>query len=216
MKKTILIYRFVLLIPFLASSYDAASQSNFKKDIVDNEPPAKSIAEKGVPLAINAMPIATNIYFNQGKITSTGRIVAKADVTFKSTYAIELKPGFQAEAGSNFKAIIAAETINISPVISNLNQKNLEKIKENCFTYRLFPNPVSENFNLEIATSTDGIAEIIVFNTLGDIQITKKMRINKGIEQFSINCNNWATGLYLVCIKINDSVTTERMIVTSH
>ena len=61
-----------------------------------------------------------------------------------------------------------------------------------------------------------GTAEIVVFNTLGSVEAMKPYTINKGIQQFSIDCNDWSSGLYYVRIKMNDTIKTERVVISNH
>ena len=216
MKNTFLPRRFVFLMPFLACSYVAVSQSvdNLNAQPPKNNSPTIDLPDKGVPMAINALPVASNTYFNYGKITSTGKIMADANVTFKSTYAIQLKTGFSAEIGATFKAIIGNPDEDPT-IIANKKRQELAIANQSHFTYRIFPNPVSESFNLEISADKEGAAEITVVNVLGAVLLTKSLTVNKGIQQLPINCSDWTSGLYLVRIKINDSIKSEHIVVNN-
>ena len=207
MKSIFLPIRLFFVLFCLVLLSDATAQS------LAQSTTAPSLPEKGVPMAVNALPIATNTYYNKGKITSSGRVIANTEVTFKSAYAIELKPGFVVEEGSFFEAIIGD---NNPITATNLKRNDLTNPVQQSFTHRLFPNPVSESFTLEINAEKEGNAEIVVFNALGSVEAMKPYTINKGIQQFSIDCNDWSSGLYYVRIKMNDTIKTERVVVHNH
>lgn len=216
MKNTQLPFRLLILFSSLLISQGAIAQVN---NLTTTQSPnsSKDLPDKGVPLAINALSIIAKTYTNEGKITSTGTVEAKSSVTFKSGYAIELKPGFVAEKGSFFEAYIS--TNDNANGVKNITLKkgnNESNTPTQNMTHRLFPNPSSESFTLEITAENEGKVDIIVFNALGSVQLTKPFALNKGSQQVSINCNDWAAGLYLVSIKTNDTVKSERLVISKH
>lgn len=217
MKNALLPFRFLILFSCLIISHAALAQPVNNLTTTQSPTSSKDLPEKGVPLAINALTIAAKTYTHEGKITSTGKVEADTKVTFKSAYAIELMPGFVAEKGSFFEAYIGKdETSNGVKNVTLKQGNNAANALNQNITHRLFPNPSSESFTLEIIAENEGKAEIVVFNTLGGVQWTKPYALNKGIQQVFINCNDWATGLYLVSIKINDTVKSERLVINKH
>ena len=108
--------------------------------------------------------------------------------------------------------------MNIESNITELNlpNKKEDNTKMQNISHRLYPNPSSDNFTLEIQADNEGKADIMVFNALGSLQLSKPFTLSKGFQQISIDCNNWAAGLYLVSIKLNDTVKTERLIISKN
>jgi hypothetical protein len=80
-------------------------------------------------------------------------------------------------------------------------------------TCRIFPNPAEDMITFDIGLAKEGETELIVSNTLGNVVLTKKLRLNEGSQQVPINCSQWAVGLYFVTIKANDQTLTERIVI---
>jgi Secretion system C-terminal sorting domain len=214
MKNTLLPLRYLALFSGLVFSNLVLAQSVDNLSAAQFPNSSKDLPDKGVPLALNSLTIAAKTYTHIGKITSAGKVEENTSVTFKSAYAIELKPGFVAEKGSIFEASISLP--EVAGGVKNLPNKKDNNTQMQNISHRLFPNPSSDNFTLEIQADSEGKADILVFNALGGLQLSKLFILNKGFQQISINCNNWAAGLYMVSIKINDTVKTERLVISKN
>ena len=214
MKNTLLPLRYLVLFSGLVFSNLVSAQSEDKLSTSNSPNSSKDLPDKGVPLALNSLTIAAKIYTHAGKITSAGNVKENTSVTFKSAYAIELKPGFVAEKGSSFEAYISIP--DNANGVKNLSNKKEDNTQLQNISHRLYPNPSSDNFTLEIQADNEGKADIMVFNALGALQLSKPFALNKGFQQVVINSNNWAAGLYLVSIKINDTVKTERLVISKN
>jgi hypothetical protein len=213
MKSTFLPLRLFLLLSGLLISHVISAQDS-RQVATPSLSPSKDFPDKGVPLAVNALSIASKTYYNEGKITSVGHVEANAKVIFKSAYAIELKPGFVAELGSSFEASIDKEhTTNAITLKKGNTDVSASHVS---LSHRLFPNPTADNFTLEITADTEGKAEIVIFNTVGAVQLVKPITVFKGTQHVSITSQNWASGLYLVNIKTNDTIKSERLVINKH
>jgi Secretion system C-terminal sorting domain/Pregnancy-associated plasma protein-A len=80
-------------------------------------------------------------------------------------------------------------------------------------TCRIYPNPAENMITFDIGLAKEGETELIVSNTLGNVVLTKKLKLNEGSQQVPINCSQWAVGLYFVIIKANDQTLTERIVI---
>jgi Pregnancy-associated plasma protein-A/Secretion system C-terminal sorting domain len=80
-------------------------------------------------------------------------------------------------------------------------------------TCRIYPNPAEDMITFDIGLAKEGETELIVSNTLGNVVLTKKFKLNEGSQQVPINCSQWAVGLYFVTIKANDQTLTERIVI---
>jgi Pregnancy-associated plasma protein-A/Secretion system C-terminal sorting domain len=103
---------------------------------------------------------------------------------------------------------------------SNLAGGNVNALKRNDnvsntpqTTIRIYPNPAQDIINLDIGSDTEGSVEVSVFNAQGQTQTTKQYNVQKGIQQQTILCNDWSTGLYIIRLKINDTIKTERLVI---
>lgn len=72
----------------------------------------------------------------------------------------------------------------------------LEKIE-------LYPNPVQDLLFLKIPEVINEDLEITISNTLGQ-RMTENYFLEKGTSDFSINVNQWASGIYFVKIKLQE------------
>jgi Pregnancy-associated plasma protein-A/Secretion system C-terminal sorting domain len=80
-------------------------------------------------------------------------------------------------------------------------------------TCRIYPNPAEDMITLDIGLAKEGETELLVTNTLGNIVLTQKLKLNEGSQQVPINCSQWAVGLYFVRLKVNDQILTERIVI---
>lgn len=80
-------------------------------------------------------------------------------------------------------------------------------------TCRIYPNPAEDMITLDIGLAKEGETELLVTNTLGNIVLTQKFKLNEGSQQVPINCSQWAVGLYFVRLKVNGQILTERIVI---
>lgn len=80
-------------------------------------------------------------------------------------------------------------------------------------TCRIYPNPAENMITLDIGLAQEGETEILVTNTLGNVVLTQKLKLNEGSQQVPINCSQWAVGLYFVRLKVHDQMLTERIVI---
>ncbi len=132
-----------------------------------------------------------------------------ADVTLTAGESIVLKPGFHAEAGSNFHAYIApCENKNKSITKLSNVKSDISKTEKNTSDYihqnfaKIFPNPFQQDFTIEYTINTAEPVEIEIFNIYGSC-IHKHIENYKtaGTYQYSYNTSNNKTGLYIIKIK---------------
>ena len=82
------------------------------------------------------------------------------------------------------------------------------------FNYRLYPNPAQDNINLDIVSDGQGIAEVTVFNARGGVEKQMIYNIGEGNQSFNMPVGDWSAGVYLVRLKVNDIVKTEKLIIS--
>jgi hypothetical protein len=81
------------------------------------------------------------------------------------------------------------------------------------FTYRIYPNPAQDNLNIEIATDKATEAEFTIFNLQGSIQKQVNYNVKKGNQEFTVRCNDWLPGVYLVRMEVDGTAQTEKVII---
>lgn len=75
---------------------------------------------------------------------------------------------------------------------------------------RLFPNPASDFYNINVASPLSELIEVAIYNVAGELQygISEMNSINDIVD-----LQEFAAGIYLVNITINDTQTTHKLIV---
>lgn len=87
------------------------------------------------------------------------------------------------------------------------------KKEGNTQTINLFPNPIIEgNATLEITSTIDKESSIRVFDAIGQLIYTKKLDIQKGINTYSIETQDWSSGIYYIHINSAQSATVKELI----
>lgn len=113
----------------------------------------------------------------------------------QGTYAAVTDPGSSTPQGFPFSIF--------GTVISGIESNDLIK------NISLYPNPANELVNLQIDLASTMPVEIEIVNTLGEVVFAE----NKG-QQFQvneqINCSTFASGIYLIKVKIANEVVTRK------
>ena len=179
------------------------------------------------------------IRFCSAENDNTFTVEPGADVTVRAGSQIRLLPGFHAKAGSKFHAkidpdidygtLLESKTTEPAPlaVIENnpysgivydystdsyYSPKNINKQPdsiENPFTVNIYPNPATNIVNIEISGVNEGIADIEIYNTMGNL-IRKETIESNGI--FSLNVSNLTQGIYYIRIIYKSAVISEKII----
>jgi uncharacterized repeat protein (TIGR01451 family) len=85
--------------------------------------------------------------------------------------------------------------------LKDFNQKNLE-------IYSIAPQPVSNQANLSIITSTAGTYIFTLINSLGQVIESRQMNLDKGYNNKLYDCTNIAAGFYF--LEVKDKLTGEK------
>jgi hypothetical protein len=82
-------------------------------------------------------------------------------------------------------------------------------------TVNLFPNPITDgNATLEITSIIDKESTATVFDAIGQLIVSKKLAIKKGINTFTIETQDWPGGVYYVHVNSALSSTVKELIKT--
>ena len=76
----------------------------------------------------------------------------------------------------------------------------IENVSLNC-KVSYFPNPVKDKLHIRFESSTDGIINIRIVNTLGQTLIYQKADASDGTNEFTIDCSFLPSGLYSFCLQ---------------
>ncbi len=160
---------------------------------------------------ISDLPIPTDTFKRAGIIESAGFITRTAKVGFRATNSIQLLPGFQATAGSEFTAkiiacvpaemtavseeVLAVRSKAASPIISALKES-----KPITIALKTQPNPFWDKTTIELSLTKAQNVNIGIFSLLGsEIQmLVSDENLMVGTHQFTFERANLSTGMYIV------------------
>jgi len=79
---------------------------------------------------------------------------------------------------------------------------------------RIYPNPVSDNATVELSIVNSGNAVVRIFDVSGKmVHIENLGYLNEGVHRYSINCQKFNHGMYLVNVNIGKESATSKLIV---
>ncbi|GEM_PF-550094 len=168
-----------------------------------------------IPCEGNTLNLDTstaNIYRTESTITSTSIINSPNPIHYIAAESITLMAGFHAQAGSDFTAMIA--DCSVASIRESLAQTKTSNPFKGIPTIKLFPNPVVDNFTLEINAFQAGKVDIRVYDVLGkEIGIlTRQQNINKGLSTIALPAESLTTGLYYCKIRIGEADFTKSFV----
>lgn len=76
-----------------------------------------------------------------------------------------------------------------------------------------FPNPADEYTNIEFAMPSNGEAQLVVFNLVGERKIDKKVKSKRGTNTYKLLTSELQSGIYLYTLQFQNEKLTRRLIV---
>ncbi|MDF2437617.1 MAG: hypothetical protein K0Q95_1993 [Bacteroidota bacterium] len=114
--------------------------------------------------------------------------------------SISQYPGMDYEADST-SIYITQMSVGISPSANNESSLSV------------YPNPVSDNANIEYTIDVDSKIELSVYNVIGDqIMLIENKEQSAGTYNYKVNMSGISTGVYFVKLKINNTSTVKKII----
>ena len=93
---------------------------------------------------------------------------------------------------------------------SVLSVKNTEAINH---SLAVFPNPATDNINIEVSAQNNGTATVELLNVVGQLVDTQSINLNAGVNRTNIEVSNLVSGVYFVRATVNGVSSTSRVIV---
>ena len=151
---------------------------------------------------------------NAGNKCNTTITASLTKVYFTAGRNIILSPGFTAVKGSNFVAYIKNDSLdNIAPQQATIVQESAlsnEKLNE---SITVTPNPFTASFILSINSKQDVKAQLVIYNSFGvKVQDQTAVNLLKGANKLSVNCSNFASGVYMLEVNFGDSKIVKKII----
>ena len=168
-----------------------------------------------------------NTFTTNGTIATEGTVnVSAADgaVRFNSNSSITLKPGFHAQANSNFIAsansICAPALQEKSPVANSRNSNALSQavaaLSSNSpeQTLVVFPNPVIYQSKISFELPKKSLVNIGLFNMNGQqIKHLKSGEFTEGQHELTIQTEDLAAGMYYVQLQSSYAKTIQKIMI---
>ena len=182
--------------------------------------------------------MSDGVYNAKNNITAENVTIQSATlVTFEAGQSIVLKPGFVAEAGSNFtakigdcergcgnglksasKGISSQEEemiISTTPYVDDeavpeINEENPKQTEFYLFEeeIKVYPNPNDGNFYLDIPLKREDVIKIQIIDNLG--KTVFESSLSNGNE---VNIPNPQKGIYFVSVVMKDKIFTQKIII---
>jgi len=83
--------------------------------------------------------------------------------------------------------------------------------EEQVFSLRAFPNPATENIQLEVLSSDAGIADLNITTLTGSLITREQIELDKGVRSFDINCRAWPGGIYVIRLKFQNKLIVQKI-----
>ena len=77
----------------------------------------------------------------------------------------------------------------------------------------MYPNPASESVNVTFSSEESANAVVSVMNLMGQMVYTDNVNIHEGYNMVTIPVNQFTSGVYMVNIKTNKGMSTQKLIV---
>lgn len=84
-------------------------------------------------------------------------------------------------------------------------------IEDQVFSLRAFPNPATENIQLEVLSSDAGIADLNITTLTGSLITREQVELDKGVRSFAIDCRAWPGGIYVIRLKFRDKLIVQKI-----
>lgn len=166
------------------------------------------------PLNLNGNPLAANVYQTSSTITSAGTVVSGTTVVFKAGVSIALTAGFQAQAGSNFQALIEACPPQGQNLLSQHLIEAVRAVPEKEIELRTFPNPFSDEMVIEYTLPEEKDVELQLSSITGARRqvLQAPQRLQKGVHRLTLNGTQLESGIWLLRLRVGERVITRRIV----
>ncbi|MEM1327448.1 MAG: LamG-like jellyroll fold domain-containing protein [Bacteroidota bacterium] len=166
-------------------------------------------------LTLNS-PINTNNTFQAAQtITSTatiGNTNPNISVTYLAGNSITLRPGFHAQAGVTFSAIIdvCEESIETNEEVEERTETELKQISSALKTQ---PNPFQSSLDIAYFLAESGEVEVTIIDQMGRaVQRIVQTQQGAGWHYLTYDATDLVSGLYFVQLRTEKEMVTNRLV----
>ena len=83
---------------------------------------------------------------------------------------------------------------------------------ENITSFKIYPNPSTGNFSLEVKTISEEKVIIVLTNTIGEIILSEKYNFAAGKNKIEFNMDDYSKGLYFLQLKTSKTIFVHRIV----
>jgi hypothetical protein len=159
----------------------------------------------------------TNVYSKQGYVLATTPSVVNSFTPSSTQWRTETisLPALANQASVLVKFVTTNANGN-NLYIDNVNLgeiTSINKVDENTATLEVYPNPVVNNINLRVIAQNSHNCKLLLKNALGQIVYNSQCDVGVGENNISIDCKNFAGGVYFVSLESDGKITTGKIII---
>ncbi len=163
----------------------------------------------------------TTIFDKAGSVLKTVNAQTSAFTPASSAQWRNELVSLPAAAASNPSVLVkfvATAAYGNNMYIDNINISNSNVgIKTNnadVFNVQLYPNPSSDYTNLDITSKKAAKANVVVYNTIGQVVFEKEVSLNEGFNSININTQAFSAGVYNVVLSSEIGNSVKKLNVT--
>ena len=160
-------------------------------------------------------------------ITTSGPVNIGIDkmLSMRAGNEVLLNDGFFASMTSDFTAVIENiydcginvrdEQMIIIQSVPKVFADKIDELVSSDFTYKVYPNPSSENINIECVLKTNTMLSVELVNLFGQKikTVWHKQERQAGVYNGQFSVSNLPAGIYFLVISSNNQTITEKIIV---
>jgi PKD repeat protein len=87
-----------------------------------------------------------------------------------------------------------------------------EQVSES-FKMEVYPNPAKDQMTIKLNSSLAGNANVIITDLNGKSVFEKVVNLQKGIQEFTIDCNQFNSGIYLVALQNQEMISSKKLMI---
>ncbi|MEM1121704.1 MAG: S8 family serine peptidase [Bacteroidota bacterium] len=171
-------------------------------------------------MELNDQTIPADIYEASDHINSNGTVATSTTVEFHAGLAVRLNPGFHAESGSNFVALIN----DCSPGALRSNDDRTQKIQletptatveQAVPTLVVYPNPVAHEGTMRLSLLQQQAVRVFLMDALGKqvAELQPQTLLSKGQHDLPLGINRLElnNGIYFVVASIDNEILAKKI-----
>ncbi len=170
--------------------------------------------------------VGNHSLFAQTEIRSSVNILPNAILRYQSGNIIHLRPGFHAQAGSQFTATLASSfncgpllNVNVDSTRISLENKlqTSEKIVNDDLHLKVAPNPFNQQTIIDFFLPNDGYLNLSIRDINGrNLSSIFKGNQQKGKHQIQFNNTNLLPGIYYIILHTEKEIISKKVIILNN